>query len=272
MRKGGNIALYIVLSLVAVVMVGPFIWMVLTSFKFPDEVIRYPPTFWPRQPHLDNYRRIFQMMNMGQYFLNSSLVASIATTTTLFFSALGGYTFAKFRFPGREQIFMAIIGTMMVPFFVIMIPLYVMMVRWQWVDSFKGLLAPGLMSAYGLFLMRQFMSGIPTDLIQASRIDGCSEFGIFTRIILPLSKPALSALGIFTFMWNWDSFLWPLVIVDSERCKTLPIALAMFTGQYFTQYELVMAASTIAVLPVLLVFFTFQRQIIEGITLTGIKG
>lgn len=160
----------------------------------------------------------------------------------------------------------------MVPFFVVMIPLYVMMVRWQWVDSFKGLLAPGLMSAYGLFLMRQFMSGIPSDLIEASRIDGCSEFGIFARIILPLSKPALSALGIFTFMWNWDSFLWPLVVVDSERCKTLPIALAMFTGQYFTQYELVMAASTIAVLPVLLVFFAFQRQIIEGITLTGIKG
>ncbi len=179
--------------------------------------------------------------------------------------------FAKFDFWGKEFIFIMILSTMMIPFAVTMIPLYLIMSKIGWVDSHLALIIPGLYSTFGIFLMRQFMSTIPNELREAAIVDGCGEFRTFWSIILPQCKSALAALGIFTFMWNWDNFLWPLIVLNSENNFTLPVGLSMFSRQWWTNYGLVMAGATVSVIPILIVFFIFQRHFIEGIVLTGLK-
>jgi len=263
---------YLFLILGAILMIGPLAWMFLTSFKFPAEVIQYPPTWFPKKPTLSNYVEVFSLMKVFRLFLNSSIVAIANTASVLFFSSLAGYTFAIYRSPGRDLIFLAILSSMMIPFQVIMIPLYLIIRSFGWLNTYQALIVPGMMSAFGIFLMRQFVTTIPMELIEAARIDGCPEFGIYWNLILPNLKPALSALGVFTFLWNWDNFLWPVVVTDSWKLFTLPVGLAMFTHQYFTEYNLVMAGSSMAVIPVLVVYFIAQKQIIRGITLTGLKG
>ncbi len=264
--------LYIFLTAGAFAMVAPLIWMILSAFKTQAEITRIPPTWIPENFTWANFQRIFTVMPFGRFYLNSVFVAVVVTLSTLFFCSLGGYVFAKYQFPGRDFIFLALLSTMMIPFVVRMIPLYIIIYKFGWVDTYMGLISPALMSAFGIFLMRQFMQSIPSELMDAARIDGCSEFAIFWRIMLPLCGPVLASLGIFSFMWNWDSFLWPLVVTNSLRVRTLPVGLASFTGQYSTDYGATMAAAFISVLPVLIVFFAMQRHFIEGITLTGLKG
>lgn len=272
-RTLGTVLLYVVLGLGAVLMLLPFFWMLSASFKSLREVIQVPPTWLPRDPSFANYAEVFrQQPFFGRFILNSAIVAGATVASVLFTSSLAGYAFAKFRFPGKNLLFVFVLSTMMIPFQIRMVPLFVMMSQWGLVDSYAGLILPGLVEAFGIFLMRQFIASIPSELLDAARIDGASEPGIFFRIVLPLIQPALSALAIFTLIGNWESFLWPLLITNSESMRTLPIGLAMFAGRYLERFDLEMAAATIAILPMALAFFLLQRRFVEGITLTGLKG
>ena len=207
-----------------------------------------------------------------RWFLNSILVAAGTTISVLFFDSLVGYTLAKLKFPGKEIIFVLILSTLMIPTEMLVIPWFVGSVQLHIADSYFAIALPGLISAFGVFLMRGFFEGIPDELFDAARIDGLSEFGLFWRVGLPLVRPALSALAIFTFLGNYNAFLWPLIIIQSAGMRTLPVGIALFSGETGGQWHLIMAASSLAVIPVLAVFAVFQKQIIEGVVLTGVKG
>jgi multiple sugar transport system permease protein len=199
-------------------------------------------------------------------------VATITTASVAFFDSLAGYTLAKFRFPGSFLIFIMILSTLMVPTEMLVIPWYMMSIEFNWTDSYWGIMFPGVISAFGVFLMRQFFTGVPNDLLDAARIDGFTEFQIFWKIALPLVKPAVSALCIFTFLGNWNAYIWPLIVVRSEDMRTLPVGIAFFSSEAQSSFHLIMAAAALATIPVLIVFILFQKQIIKGIVLTGIKG
>ena len=259
---------------ICVIMLAPFVWMVSTSFKYNWDAISFPPRFLPTEfAGFGSYKRVLTEIPFARFLSNSVVVAAAVTAGVLFTSSLAGYIFAKFNFWGKEQIFLGILATMMIPFQVIVIPVYILVYQMKMLNTLWALIIPRLVSAYGIFLMRQFMSGIPTALIDAARIDGCSEFGIYAKIVLPLSKPALSALGIFTFMASWDDFLWPLLVLDDMPKRTLPLGLALFRQQFgMMDWNVIMAGTLLSILPVLIVFFAAQKNFIEGITLSGIKG
>lgn len=263
---------YVLLALGSIMMLLPFYWMVITSIKIPSEVVTFPPTWVPSVVTFDHYVRVFRDLAVGILYRNSAVVAITKTLLMVFTSALTGYVFAKFSFKGRDLIFSAIIATMIIPLQVYMIPLYLMMVDFQWHNTYTGLIMPYVFSAYAMFLVRQFMHNIPSELIEAARIDGAGELRIFLRIVMPLSQAVLATLVIFYFMWNWNDFLWPLVVLNSPNKYTLPIGLTVFNSEYGTDYGATMAAASIAVIPVMIVFFVFQRHIVEGVALTGLKG
>ncbi len=266
----GTIVAYVLLTLGAVVMFFPFLWMLLSSFKPLAEIFRF--NIIPHSWTLGNYRDVLLDSHFPRWFLNSVVVAGISTISVLFFCSLVGYTLTRLRFPGRNLIFILILSTLMVPTEMLVIPWYVMSTRYGWVNTFWGLAFPGLIPAFGVFLMRQFFQTLPRDLFDAGRVDGVSEFGLFWRVGLPLVRPGLAALGIFNFVGNWNAFLWPLIIAKSPSMRTIPVGVALFSGEASTQWNLIMAASAMAILPVLIVFFIFQKQIIEGVVLTGVKG
>lgn len=261
-------------AFIMLVMLAPFIWMVSTSFKYNWDAISYPPKFFPQEfAGFSSYVRVFTDIPFFKFFTNSVLVATAVTLGALFSSSLAGYIFAKFEFKGRDALFIGILATMMIPFEVILIPLYLIVRGMGLVNSLWALIIPGLVSAYGIFLSRQFMTGIPSALIDAARIDGCGEFQIYVRIVMPLSKPVLSALGIFVFMANWDSFIWPLLVLDDLTKRTLPLGLALFRQQFgVMDWNVIMAGALISILPVMTVFFFAQKSFIEGIALSGLKG
>ncbi|MBB6098430.1 multiple sugar transport system permease protein [Deinobacterium chartae] len=261
---------YLVLLAGAILVVFPFAWMILTSLKPFAELFNL--TFWPEDPTLDNFRQVLGETAFLRWFGNSLLIAAITTVSVLFFDSLVGYTLAKFDFPGKNIVFVLILSTLMIPTEMLIIPWYVGVVDLQLTNTYFSILFPGLMSAFGVFLMRQFFDAVPNDIIDAARIDGMHEFGVFWRVALPLVRPALSSLAIFTFLGNWNAFLWPLVVIQKPELRTLPVGVALFSGEAGTQWGLIMAASALAVIPVLIVFAIFQRQIIEGIALTGVKG
>lgn len=270
MKRLSTFLIYLLLTLGSLVMFFPFVWMFLTSLKPFAEIFEL--RLLPQAPTLDNYREVLFDTQFPRWFLNSLIVAIITTASVLFFDSLVGYTLAKLRFPGKGFIFVLILSTLMVPTEMLIIPWYVMSTEYGWGNTYWGLLFPGLISAFGVFLMRQFFDTLPTDLLDAGRIDGLSEFGVFWRIAFPLVRPALAALGIFTFLGNWNAFLWPLIVVQTADMRTVPVGVALFSSEAGTAWNLIMAASSLAVLPVLLVFLFFQRQIIEGVVLTGVKG
>jgi multiple sugar transport system permease protein len=261
---------YTVLILGSLAMVFPFIWMGLTSLKPFAEIFELKVL--PQAATLDNYREVLFKTQFPRWFSNSLIIAVITTLSVLFFDSLVGYTLAKLRFPGKGLVFLLILSTLMVPTEMLIIPWYVMSTQYGWSNTYWGLLFPGIISAFGIFLLRQFFQTLPTDLLDAGRIDGLSEFGVFWRIAFPLVRPALAALGIFTFLGNWNAFLWPLIVIQTANMRTLPVGVALFSSEAGTAWHLIMAASSMAVLPVLLVFLFFQRQIIEGVVLTGVKG
>lgn len=266
----GRVVAYVVLTLGGVVMAFPFVWMLLSSFKPLQEIFRFD--FLPRTWTLANYAEVLLDTQFPRWFLNSLIVAAISTTSVLFFCSLVGYTLTRLRFPGRNAIFLLILSTLMIPTEMLVIPWYVMSTQFGWVNTYWGIAFPGLIPAFGVFLMRQFFSTLPRDLFDAGRVDGVSEFGLFWRIGLPLVGPGLAALGIFNFVGNWNAFLWPLIIAKSPSMRTIPVGVAFFSGEAGTAWNLIMASSALAVIPVLVVFFVFQRQIIEGVVLTGVKG
>ncbi len=264
---------WVVLGFGAILMIGPFYWMFITSFKPREEILLFPPTWWPQQPTIENYYLSkLRVGNFPIFFRNSLFVATTITLLTLFTSALAGYLFAKHQFKGRDLIFLAVLSMLVIPFNISIIPLYALIVDLNWNNTYWALIIPSAFSPFGIFLMRQFMHTIPTELIDAARIDGASEFGIFFRIILPLSTAPLAALGIFTFIMQWDDFLWPLVIIDDPALYTLPLGLSQLRGRFGSDIGQLAAASTMTVLPVLIVYILAQRRFIEGITLTGLKG
>ena len=260
----GRFMLYLLLFLGAALTLFPFAWMVLTSLKPFAEL--FSLAFLPESPSLENYQTVLNQTQFGRWFLNSLLVAGVTTLSVLFFDSMVGYTLSKFEFPGKNLIFLLILATLMIPTEMLIIPWYVGVVDLGLINSTPGayfsVMFPGLMSAFGVFLMRQFFDSLPNDLLEAARIDGMNEF----------VRPALSSLAIFTFLGNYNAFLWPLVVIQKPELRTLPVGVALFSGEAGTQWGLIMAASSLAVIPVLIVFAVFQKQIIEGIVMTGMKG
>jgi multiple sugar transport system permease protein len=265
--------LYLLLLGGLVLVVGPFVWMVLGSFKPNPEFLRSPPTWIPEAPTFENYRRLFDELDFPRFFTNSAVVATAVTAGNLVFCSMVGYALAKLRFYGRDKLFVLILATMMIPGSVTVIPLYVLMAGLGLTNNYGGLILPFLATAFGVFLMRQFMLSIPDELLEAARIDGASELRIFWQVVFPLATPALATLGILSFLGSWNSFFWPLIIATDDDMFTLPVALATFaTGQYQAEHGLLMAGSVVIILPVLIVFILLQRLFTEGIATTGIKG
>lgn len=268
----GKTVWYIVLGIGAVTMLVPFLWMLSTSLKEAGAVFTFPPQWIPKPVVWRNYVDAWNAVPFGRFYLNSIFIAACQTFGVLLTSSLAAYAFARLEFPGRDKLFFLYLATMMLPGAVTMIPTFILLKMVGWIDTYKALIIPGLFTAYGTFLLRQFFMGIPSDLEDAARIDGCSKMGIYRHVVIPLSKPALATLGTMTFIGSWNNFMWPLIVTNSMEKKTLPIGLASFQGLYTTDWTLLMAASIIVMVPTLIVFIFNQRFFVEGIKLSGMKG
>ena len=266
--KGGS---YLVLGLFCLVTVAPFLYMVSLSLQTEAETFAGIPVIIPDVPQWQNYVDIWNLAPFGRFLFNSLFVAGLITLSHLIFDPLAGYVFAKYEFPLKHVIFLLILGTLMIPFFVRMIPLYVMMSDWGWLNTYQALIVPFLMSAYGIFLMRQFIRPIPTDLIDAGRLDGASEFRIYRQIILPQCAPALAALGLFTFVFQINEFIWPLVITNTTDMRTMTIGLTLFNQESFTEWQYTATGALILFVPSLALFIATQRWFVRGIVLSGLK-
>lgn len=266
---------YVFLILFGISMILPFLWMISTSLKEPQAIYAFPPKWIPEPLVLSAYLKVWKVVPFARFYLNSIFVAICVTFGQVMTSAFAAYAFSRLNFPGRDKLFFGYLATLMIPYSVILVPQYVLMVYFRWIDTYKSLIIPAMFTAYGTFLLRQFFMTIPRDLEDAARIDGCSLFGIFWKIILPLSKPVLATLTMFTALANWNSFMWPLVVAESVELKTLPIGLAYFQEVYqYTQpdWALLMTGSLLAMLPLIVIFIFTQRYFVEAIKLTGIKG
>jgi multiple sugar transport system permease protein len=271
-EPAGHAWVYVVLTVGLMLLAGPFIWMLLGSFKPDAELRQVPPTWLPEHPTLDNYRQLFGQLAFPTFFFNSTLVAVAITLGNLVFCSMLGYALAKLQFPGKRVVFALVLGMLMVPGMVTFVPLFVLVSNLGLVNTYAGLIMPWLAGPLGVFLMRQFIIGLPDELIDAARVDGASEFRIFASVIMPLCGPALATLGILTFLASWNNFLWPLVVAQSADKYTLPVALALYSiGENSTKYGLLMAGSVVTILPILLLFVLLQRYFVQGIAMTGLK-
>lgn len=275
-EKTLQISTYLILIIGAVSMILPFLWMLTTSLKTLESIFVQPKDwiqmFVPTAFVWQNYVEAWTKVPFGQFYLNSVIVGLAVTIGQVFTSSLAAYAFARLKFPGRDKLFFAYLATMMIPGSVTMIPVYVLMRVFGWVDTYKALIIPAIFSAYGTFMLRQFFMTLPKDLEDAAEIDGCGFFRIYMTIILPLSKPALATLTVFTFLGNWGSFMWPLLVTNTMSMRTLPIGLDSFKTQYATDWHLLMAGSVMAVVPIVIIFVLTQRYFVESIKLTGVKG
>lgn len=265
---------YLVLALGATVMLLPFVWMILSSFMSAEEILARPLTWFPAELRTGNYRALSEAIPLGRMYLNSVVVATLTTLGILLTSSLAGYGFAKFRFPGRDVLFLVVLATMMIPFFVVLIPIFYMVSELGWVDTYPGLIVPNIVTAFGIFLMRQYMLSLPDELLDAARVDGASEFEIYWRIVLPLSTPVIGALAILAFVYQWNNFLWPLVVARSSDMWTVPVGLNSLRV-YASSAQVInmqMAGATLGVVPVIAVFLVLQRYFVRGIAMTGMKG
>jgi multiple sugar transport system permease protein len=253
-------------------MLFPFAWMISTSLKPDLAVFATPPQLVPHPFQPGNYSKVVHVFPVWRFLLNSSLVAVISTTLQVATSAMAAYAFARLRFRGSNLLFLVYLATLMVPFQVTIVPLFIEMKYLHFVNSYPGLILPTIASAFGTFLLRQAFMSLPRELEEAAFVDGASYWTVFTRIVLPLAKPSLATFGIFSFMASWNSFLWPLVIISSQRLMTLPVGLANLQGEHFTAWNLVMAGTTISVVPIVLVYLLAQKQIVRGVVLSGVKG
>ncbi len=263
--------LYLVITFGAVVMFFPVAWTVSASLKPNAEVLLVPVRWIPSEVRWENFVRPFVEKPFGMYFLNSIVVSVSVTVLNLFFCALAGYGFAKFTFRGRNVLFLYVLSTLMVPLHVIMISLFLVVKSFGWLNTYQSLIVPAMVSAFGVFLMRQFMVSIPSEYIDSARIDGEHEFGIFLRVIAPMVTPPVATLGIYIFMGSWDDFLWPLIVISMDRLKTIPLGLASFESIYRSSYNYLMAISLLALIPILLAFVFLQRRIIQSVVMSGLK-
>lgn len=271
-----QVAGYLALTIVALIMVIPFEWMIVTSLKPSGTEFSYPPQLWPRQADWTNYVRLFTLVPFARYFANTIFVTTLIVLGQLLICSLAAYGFARLNFIGRDAIFILYLATMMIPFQVTLIPLYLMVFRLGWVNTYTGMIVPSISSAFGIFLLRQSFLSVPRDFQDAARIDGASEWRIYAQVILPLNGPALATLGVFAFMGAWTDLLWPLLIARDKEMRTLELGLAYFNASTsaFKQpnWPLVMAAAVVVMLPVLIVYIFTQRYFVAGISLTGLKG
>ncbi|WP_274651133.1 carbohydrate ABC transporter permease [Paenibacillus humicola] len=265
------IVLICVLSAASLIMFVPYLWMLLLSFKSNVEILRDSTSLLPKKPTLQGYHTVVSDAPFMRWFFNSLLTSAIVTAGTLFSSSLAGYIFAKFTFRGKKILFVVILATLMVPFQVVMIPTYLIISKLHLINNLSAIVVPYLVSSFGIYLCKQFVEGIPRDLIEACRIDGAREFRIYLSVIIPQITPAMSALGIFTFMSAWNNYLWPLIVLNEEQKMTVPLALVFFNSHHSVNYNVVMSAAVLIMIPVLIIFLIFQRQFIKGLTMTGIK-
>ncbi|UTE77383.1 carbohydrate ABC transporter permease [Rossellomorea sp. KS-H15a] len=268
--KAEKLVIILLLALGGIIVSVPFIWMISSSFKPESEVLQIPPSLIPENPTLENYVNLFESMNFGVY-LRNTLIIVLFSFVGLFFNAMAGYGFAKYQFKGREKIFYIVLATMMIPAQVTMIPVYLILNEMGLTNTMTGIVLPGLAAAFSIFLFRQFMTTIPTDLIEAARLDGAGEFYIFFRLIVPIAKPIFAVQGILTFIGAWNSFLWPLIIANDESLYTLSVGLSLLQGQYANNFGLQMAGAAFMVVPIIIIFSFFQKYIVEGFTMSGIK-
>jgi alpha-1,4-digalacturonate transport system permease protein len=253
------------------IILAPVLWFVLSSFKDATDLGARPPKILPTRWAFENYTEAFQMYNYKRYFMNSVIVTSVATVLTLVINSMAAYAFAKYNFRGRDGLFVMTLAMIMIPLQVILIPIYLVVSSLGLVNTYWGMIIPAAATPTGVFIMRQYMLTIPDELIEAARIDGAGEFRIFARIVLPLCRPALAVVAIFSILWRWNDFIWPLLIAQKEELYTLPVALALLNGQLVVPYNIVLAMSVMSIIPVLFMFVFMQRQIIQGIAQTGIK-
>jgi len=273
-RRGVQLlGVYAIILFSALLTVIPFLWMVSTSLKTRDQLYIFPPEWIPSPINLESYTILFNPLPFDTFFLNSTFIAVLSTLGTLLACSLAAYAFARLRFPGRDVIFGLLLATMMIPGQVLLLPLFILYKNINWLDTLYPLWVPAFFgSAFGTFLLRQFFLTLPSELTDAAKIDGCSHFGIYWRIILPLAGPGLATLGIFSFMGSWNSFLVPLIVISSIDLRTVPLGLAALQDSNEIRLNAVMAASTLSVLPILIVFFFAQKYFVQGVVLTGIKG
>ena len=267
-----NTIFYVIAIGLAVVFAGPFVWMLSSSLKPSSEIFANPPVLLSPNATLNNYVEVFRQAPFARYMFNSFFVAITVTLIALLLHAMAGYALARLDFPGKRIVFIGILSTLMVPFYTILIPLALIVKELGWINSYLALIVPAIPHAFGVFWLRQFFLGLPTELEEAARIDGASRVGVFFRIALPLARPVLAALGVFFFLANWDAFLWPLVAANAEDMRMVQVGIQSFTGELGNAWELIMAASVIAVLPTLILFFGLQRFIVASVKLSGLKG
>jgi multiple sugar transport system permease protein len=268
---GRSIITYFFLTLAVLIMIVPLLWMISTSLKTRQYTLQVPPRFIPEHPNLESYRKLFSLFPMMKMLMNSIFVAFFVTSGQIITSIMAAYAFARMRFKGREVLFIVFLATMMVPYQVTIIPLFITMRYFGWLNTYPGLIVPVLHSAFGTFLLRQALITIPGELEESAFMDGANHFFVFSRIIVPLAKPAIATLGVLSFMSSWNSFLWPLIVSKSDQMMTLPVGLAALHGRYETQWNLVMAGGVISLVPIVIVFLFSQRYFIQGISRSGIK-
>jgi multiple sugar transport system permease protein len=271
-RRGEAVVLYTLLIAGAVLAVLPMAWMVAASFMSPGEANTFPPRFLPADPTIEHYRTLFTRLNLGRYLLNSTIIAGAATLLSLLINSLAGYAFAKLRFGGRDRLFRWLTLGLVIPVQVSMLPLFLLMRELGLVNTYWGVIIPSMASIFGIFLVRQYAISIPDDLLDAARIDGAGELRIYWSVVVPVIRPILATLAIWTFLSTWNDFMWPLIVLNDDSMYTLPVALANLSGERVQDTELMMAGSVLTVLPVLLVFLFLQRYYVEGITAGSVKG
>ncbi len=272
MKRAGRIITYGVLVLVAVSMLVPFLWMLSTSLMGELEVYQFPPKFLPSVLRWSNFAEAMTLQPFGRFFLNTVIVAAVSVVGQLLFCSMAAYAFARLRFPWRNKMFSVYLGTMMIPAIVTIIPSFLLINAFGWMNTYWALFSPTISSVWGIFLLRQFFLTIPRELEDAARVDGASELTIFWRVVLPLSKPALATLAIFAFMGSWKDFLWPLIVTNRIDMRTVEVGIANFSTLYQTDWPHQMAAAVVVMLPIIIVFSFAQKYFVRGITMTGLKG
>jgi multiple sugar transport system permease protein len=260
------------LAVLAMLSLAPLLWMLSVSLMHPGEASSFPPPLLPASPTLANYHELFARAGMGRYLFNSFAIASVTTLLSLLFNVLAGYAFAKLRFVGREKVFAMLLGAMVIPGQVAMMPLFLMLKQMGLVNTYAGAIVPGMAGIFGIFLVRQYARTLPDELLEAARIDGAGEFRIFWQIVVPALKPILVTLAIFSFLGSWNDFMWPLIVLGDSQLHTLPVALASLSREHVQDNELMMAGSVVTVLPVLTLFLVLQRYYLQGLMMGSVKG
>jgi len=269
--KGGGLLIHVILVAAALLALFPFFWMVSVSLMTAEDMALFPPPLMPVHPTLQHYQALFDELAMGRYLLNSTLIALGVTISSLLINSMAGYAFAKLHFRGRDSLFRLLLAMMVIPSQAAMLPLFLMIKELGLINTYAGIIMPGMSSVFGIFLIRQYLKSVPDSLLDAARIDGAGEFRIYRSLILPLSKPVLVSLAVFTFMGSWNDFMWPLIILSQEDRYTLPVALANLMGEHVQDPQLMMAGAVLTILPVVVLFLLLQRYYLEGLVAGGVK-